>query len=112
MNHLMPIETTVNISSTNPASALLPIGSFEQHGPYLPLTTDTLIACSIAEAIADTYPVLRLSPITISCSHEHKAWPGTVSISSRTLHYLITDIFQSLQQSNVETRLSQFSRFV
>lgn len=32
--------------------AVLPIGSFEQHGAFLPLTTDTVIACTIAREVA------------------------------------------------------------
>lgn len=78
------------------------MGSFEQHGPYLPLATDTLVACAIARRIADAYPVHLLPPVTISCSHEHAAWPGTVSISSVTLHAVVRDIADSLRRSGVE----------
>src|SRR6266498_2293801 len=35
--------------------AVLPVGSFEQHGDYLPLITDTVVACAIAERIAAEY---------------------------------------------------------
>lgn len=82
--------------------AVLPIGSFEQHGPCLPLITDTVVACAIAQEIARTYPVLVLPPITMSCSHEHSAWRGTVSISSQTLYRLINDVAESLRLSGVK----------
>ncbi|MEV6989393.1 creatininase family protein [Streptomyces sp. NPDC093228] len=82
--------------------AVLPVGSFEQHGPYLPLATDTLVACAIAREIAAAHPVHLLPPVTISCSHEHSAWPGTVSISSVTLHAVVRDIAESLRRSGVE----------
>ena len=72
--------------------AVLPVGSFEQHGACLPLATDTLVACAVAREIAAAYPVHLLPPVTISCSHEHAAWPGTVSISSVTLHAVVRDI--------------------
>src|ERR1022692_346691 len=101
MPHLMPGLTTEEVRARKAAVAVLPIGSFEQHGPYLPLITDTAIACIIAEEIADAYPVQCLPPVTISCSHEHKAWPGTVSISSSTLYAIIADIQQSLRQSGI-----------
>lgn len=101
MSHLVPISTTSDPPVRQAKTAILPIGSFEQHGPYLPLTTDTLIACAISQAIAASYPVLELSPLTITCSHEHKAWPGTVSISARTLHAVICDIHRSLQLSGI-----------
>jgi creatinine amidohydrolase len=98
---LLPTSTTEDERARGATVAILPIGSFEQHGPYLPLITDTLVACSISQAIAETYSVLHLPPITVSCSHEHAAWPGTVSISARTLHAVITDIQQSLQRSGI-----------
>jgi creatinine amidohydrolase len=82
--------------------ALLPIGSFEQHGSYLPLITDTVVATAIAGEIAKSYRVMVLPPITISCSHEHSAWRGTVSISSRTLTQIIFDVADSLRRSGVE----------
>jgi len=85
--------------------AVLPIGSFEQHGDHLPLSTDTLIACIIAREIADTYNLMLLPPITISCSHEHADWPGTVSISARTLHSIVTDIADSLRARGVDRLL-------
>jgi creatinine amidohydrolase len=97
----MPISTTEDERARNATVAVLPIGSFEQHGPYLPLITDTAVACIIAHAVSDVYSVLCLPPVTISCSHEHKAWPGTVSISSSTLHAVITDIQQSLRRSGI-----------
>ncbi|RSN46604.1 creatinine amidohydrolase [Streptomyces sp. WAC 04229] len=82
--------------------AVLPVGSFEQHGPYLPLATDTLVACAVAREIAAAYPVHLLPPVTIGCSHEHADWPGTVSISSATLHAVVGDIASSLRRSGVE----------
>ncbi|MDH6137465.1 creatinine amidohydrolase [Kitasatospora sp. MAA4] len=84
-----------------PKVAVLPVGSFEQHGDHLPLTTDTVIASLIARRIADDYDLFLLPPITIACSHEHAPMPGTVSISATTLYAVINDIWRSLQASGV-----------
>jgi Uncharacterized protein, putative amidase len=81
--------------------AVLPVGSFEQHGDHLPLVTDTVVACAIAGALASTYDLFLLPPVTISCSHEHAGWRGTVSIRSTTLAAIITDVIVSLDQAGV-----------
>ncbi|MFF8970783.1 creatininase family protein [Streptomyces sp. NPDC014995] len=103
---LLPVDTTRDVrkrgADLSTQVAVLPVGSFEQHGPYLPLATDTLVACAIAQEIAAAYPVHLLPPVTIACSHEHAAWPGTVSISSVTLHSVVRDIAASLRRSGVE----------
>jgi len=65
------------------------------------LVTDTLIACLIARHIADEHDLFLLPPITISCSHEHADFPGTVSIGARTLHAMVEDIRESLRQAGV-----------
>jgi creatinine amidohydrolase/Fe(II)-dependent formamide hydrolase-like protein len=39
--------------------AVLPVGSFEQHGSHLPLVTDTVIACIIGQAISDAYSLFH-----------------------------------------------------
>lgn len=99
---LITTATAKDEASRDASVALLPIGSFEQHGNFLPLATDTIVACVIAQEIAKQYPVFALPPITISCSHEHAAWRGTVSISARTLHQVVTDIAESLSASGVD----------
>ncbi|MGY0064933.1 creatininase family protein [Streptomyces sp. LZ34] len=98
---LLPPDTTEDVRAAQAHVAVLPIGSFEQHGAFLPLVTDTVIACTIAREIAAAYPVHLLPPLTISCSHEHAAWPGTVSISAATLHAVVRDIAESLRRSGV-----------
>ncbi len=81
---------------------MLPVGSFEQHGEFMPLITDTVVACLVAGRVAVDYPVLLLPPITISCSHEHAGFAGTVSISARTLLAVVGDVDESLRASGVE----------
>ncbi|TNC23565.1 creatininase family protein [Amycolatopsis alkalitolerans] len=98
---LLPFTTTAEISGHDTAVAVLPVGSFEQHGAFLPLATDTVIACTLAAGIAAAYPVRLLPPVTISCSHEHAAWPGTVSVSAKTLYSMVTDIAASLRQGGI-----------
>ncbi|WP_317633654.1 creatininase family protein [Streptomyces albidocamelliae] len=103
---VLPTDTTEDVrtrgAGVSAQVAVLPVGSFEQHGPFLPLATDTLIACTVAREIAAAYPVHLLPPLTVACSHEHADWPGTVSISATTLHAVVRDIAESLRRSGVE----------
>jgi creatinine amidohydrolase len=99
---LITTATSHDEQERNAQIAVLPVGSFEQHGKHLPLSTDTLIAEAIASRLAKDYDLFLLPPITISCSHEHADFAGTVSISSRTLHQIILDIQESLQRSGIK----------
>jgi creatinine amidohydrolase len=99
MNQILPTATSSDEKERGANCAVLPIGSFEQHGDYLPLITDTVIASAISRELASAYPILQLPPVTISCSHEHSAWRGTVSISSSTLHAMIDDIYLSIMEA-------------
>jgi creatinine amidohydrolase len=95
----LPATTSAEVGDRE--VAVLPVGSFEQHGAFLPLATDTVIAMTIAAAVSATHPVLLLPPVTISCSHEHAAWPGTVSISATTLYAVVRDIADSLARGGI-----------
>jgi len=98
---MFPTDTTVDVRGKR--VAVLPVGSTEQHGPHLPLATDSVIAWTIAAEIAARYPEVRLlPPIQFSCSQEHADWPGTVSISARSLISVVEDIAESLRRTGVE----------
>jgi creatinine amidohydrolase len=99
---LITTATSTDEANRGATVAMLPVGSFEQHGDHLPLTTDTIVACVIANQLATTYNLLLLPPVTISCSHEHEDFEGTVSISSRTLIAIIDDVQSSLARSGIK----------
>ncbi|MFE4392506.1 MULTISPECIES: creatininase family protein [Streptomycetaceae] len=101
MDALITAATSADERRRGAKIAVLPVGSFEQHGDHLPLTTDTVVASLIAQRIATDYDLFLLPPITLSCSHEHAHMPGTVSISAATLYAVINDTWKSLRASGV-----------
>lgn len=75
---------------------LVPIGSTEEHGPHLPLCTDTLIATEIAKRLAPRLEALVSTPIPFGNSMEHKGFTGLISLHPSTLLQLVKDIVLSL----------------
>jgi creatinine amidohydrolase len=74
------------------ACLLLPLGSTEQHGPHLPMGTDTQIAVAICQAAADrSSKVVLAPPIPFGASQHHKSLPGgSISVLPRLLaDYLV-----------------------
>ncbi len=72
---------------------LLPLGATEQHGPHLPIGTDTLLAES-ACAYASARTGVRILPplaITVSAGHTTK-WPGTFSLRHETFIAALREI--------------------
>lgn len=80
---------------------LIPLGSTEQHGPHLPLDTDTRIATAVARAAADRLDGGReqghlLAPaIAYGASGEHQGFPGTVSIGTAALAVMLLEYGRS-----------------
>jgi mycofactocin precursor peptide peptidase len=77
-------------------TVLVPVGSLEQHGPHLPLDTDTRIASAVAHRAADGMPsVLVAAPVAYGASGEHEAFPGTVSVGHEALRAVLLELGRS-----------------
>lgn len=75
---------------------VLPIGSIEQHGPHLPVATDTILVDAIAslgaERVEGDVPILTLPPFWSGYSPHHLEFGGTVSLEFDHMLAVIEDI--------------------
>jgi mycofactocin system creatininase family protein len=92
--------TSTELSSV-PPSLLVPLGSTEQHGPHLPLDTDTRIATAVARGAqaglaAGLERDWRVAPaIAYGASGEHQSFAGTISIGTEALTSLLVEYGRS-----------------
>lgn len=85
-------------------TAVFAIGSTEQHGPHLPLITDSLIGDIIALKVAEKLGnALQAPTIRVGLSEHHLAFPGTVSLKPETLKAVINDFVDSLKTHGFKT---------
>jgi len=82
-------------------TAIIPVGSLEQHGPHLPISTDADIVTEIAKRIAKKCDLLLLPTIAYGVSFEHAPF-FNLSISNSTLQKLLIDVCMSLSRNNIK----------
>lgn len=72
-------------------TVILPLGATEQHGPHLPLGTDTCRAAALATRLAAHLPALVAPVLPFGCSDEHHAFAGLLGLDRATLAGIIVD---------------------
>ncbi|HJJ22544.1 MAG TPA: creatininase family protein [Nitrosopumilus sp.] len=82
--------------------AVIPIGSIEQHGPHLPISTDSDIVTEIAKRISEKKGYLLLPTLTYGVSVEHAPF-FNLSLRESTLRTVLTDLCSSLLANNIRT---------
>ena len=96
----VPVPTWTEIASVGGDCLLVvPIGSFEQHGPHLPLDTDTRVATAIADEVAELPFVIVAPPLAYGASGEHAGFAGTLSIGSEVLADVLVELVRSARGS-------------
>jgi len=78
-------------------TVLIPFGSVEEHGPHLPLSTDTFEAYEVCKKVSLRLPLFVAPPVHYGNCRSTACHPGTISISTSTLKGLFIDIVTSLR---------------
>jgi len=97
--------TDVAAGDTQRWIAVLPVAAVEQHGPHLPLGVDFYIAqayiARVLPLLPADLPVTFLPTQPIGQSDEHRAFPGTLSFSARTIIGAYTEVGESIHRCGV-----------
>ncbi len=92
---------TIKLSDLNADKkyvVLVPIGSTEQHGPYIPYGSDTYMTDAIVEEINNQFPDLLILPtLEYSSSKEHEGFIGTLWLEDETLKLVFRDVCASIE---------------
>ena len=85
-----------NIAKDKRSTVIWPFGAVEQHGPHLPLATDSIfvdeIICEVFKLFPSNIPLTKLPTQYIGFSPEHKSFDGTISLSSTILISMIKEV--------------------
>jgi len=93
---VVSLVDAVSPGVTRGGVVLVPVGSVEQHGPHLPLDTDTVVASAVAAGLAPLTGGVVAPPVAYGASGEHQSFPGTISIGTEALTTTLVELARSL----------------
>ncbi len=83
-----------------PTTLIVPLGATEQHGPHLPLGTDSTIATALAQVTADEIPGVILAPLLpFGSSGEHQGFAGTLSMGAAATELVLIELGRSATET-------------
>lgn len=90
-------NTQKEIEESGVDTAIIPLGSTEQHSSHLPIGTDAMVIEKIAEKVAEHFNALLLPVLPISTCYEHKGKKGNCWMRPSTYYQMLQDIVLCLR---------------
>ena len=98
----MSWSKAANAAKIEGSTLVWPFGACEQHGPHLPLITDSFFAekilIEVLNRLPPSSPIWNLPIQSIGFSPEHASFPGTISLSANVMLQLITEIGEQVAE--------------
>lgn len=83
-------------------TVILPVGATEEHGPHLPVFTDTIQAIEVAREAARRRDVFLAPPVHYGVCRSTRGFPGTITVSHEALRSYVHDILISFDDSGFQ----------
>lgn len=91
-------RTWTDVDDAPAPIVIVPVGSCEQHGPHLPLDTDSIIATSLSKRLAaHRADCIVAPPIAVTASGEHRGFAGTLSIGTEVMAGVVIELARSAE---------------
>lgn len=89
------------LNSNRQKVVILPLGAIEQHGPHLPVGTDSQIVTALSNALEQELKddIILCPTLAYGSSHHHIGFGGTISVSATLYTQIIVELVQSILQS-------------
>jgi creatinine amidohydrolase len=95
----LPCKCTIDeIADLDSEMVIVPVGSVEQHGHHLPISTDIIIAQAFADRIGEQLKAYVLPCIPVSTCREHMGKRGSVWVNPDTFYLMMKDVVYSLKE--------------
>lgn len=98
----LSLATRTEIADAPPDVVVIPVGALEQHGPHLPVGTDTIHAQAVTDLAAERavdIDVVVAPPVAFGCSDHHLPFGATLSLSTSTLLAVLRDLIRTAAAS-------------
>ncbi len=99
VRRLVEMTRSEAIEAASESLLVIPLGATEQHGPHLPLGTDTMLVEAVAERalleLQRSFPVVLAPTLALGSSGHHVSFGGTLSLTSLSLYGVLMEFGRS-----------------